>query len=204
MPSELPELLVADVSSWHKWLADNHSGHAGVFLVLAKKGTLDPTSLRYDEALEVALCHGWIDGRVGRRDEATYRQRFTPRRSRSSWSRRNVEKVARLQQDGRMQPAGLAAVQAAKANGRWERAYAGSATIEVPDDLRAALAEDGRAAATFAELSAQNRYAILYRIGEARRSETRARRIADFVAALAAGKTPHRQSRPSAERRRDA
>jgi len=186
---------VADAAAWRAWLAEHHAAHGGVFLVLAKKGTTEPTSLSYQEALEEALCHGWIDGQVARRDEATFRQRFTRRRPRSSWSRRNVEAVERLQAEGRMLPAGLAAASAARESGRWEKAYAGSATIDVPEDLAAALARNARASAAFAELSAQNRYAVLYRVGEARRPETRARRIEKFIAMLADGQTPHPQAK---------
>src|SRR5580704_5476598 len=135
----LPELLIADAAAWRAWLEGHYADESGVWLVLAKKGTREPTSLSYDEALEEALCHGWIDGQVGRRDEHTYRQRFTPRRARSSWSKRNVGLVERLRAEGLMHPAGLEAVASAKDDGRWEAAYAGQATIEVPADLSAAL-----------------------------------------------------------------
>lgn len=193
MALDLPELIVADAAAWLAWLTDNHSLESGVFLVLAKKGTTCPTSLTYDQALEEALCHGWIDGQVRRRDEATYRQRFTPRRARSNWSARNVQIVARLSEEGRMRPPGLAAVEQAKADGRWERAYRGSASIEVPDDLRAALDARPAAAALFATLNSQNRYSILYRVAEAKRADTRAARIERFVQMLAEGKTIHPQ-----------
>ncbi len=196
MADPLPELLLPDQAHWLDWLADNYREHSGVLLVLGKKGTVEPTSLRYDEALEVALCHGWIDGQVMRRDEVTYRQRFTPRRAKSSWSKRNVEIVERLIAEGRMAPAGLAAVSAAQADGRWEAAYPGSAEIEVPADLAAALAENPAAKAAFARLSAQNRYAILYRVHNTRRPDTRARRIGEFVAMLADGRAPHPQRQP--------
>lgn len=119
MADLLPELLLADGAAWRTWLAADDRGEAGVWLVLAKKGTTEPTTLTYDEALDEALCHGWIDGQVRRRDDRTYRQRFTPRRSRSSWSQSNVTRVQRLLADGRMQPAGLAAVEQAQADGRW-------------------------------------------------------------------------------------
>jgi uncharacterized protein YdeI (YjbR/CyaY-like superfamily) len=190
----LPELLVADGASWRAWLHAHHQG-SGVWLVLARKNVTEPTRLTYDEALEEALCHGWIDGQVGRRDERTYRQRFTPRRARSSWSKRNVGIVERLLADRRMHPAGLAAVDAAKADGRWESAYMGQASIEVPADLDAALAAQPSAAAMFETLTRQNRYAVLYRIHEAKRSDTRARRIERFVAMLARGETLHPQRR---------
>jgi uncharacterized protein YdeI (YjbR/CyaY-like superfamily) len=185
---ELPELIVVDAAAWRAWLGEWH-GSAGVWLVLAKKGTVDPTSLTYDQALEEALCHGWIDGQVGRRDERTYRQRFTPRRARSSWSQRNTALAERLQAEGRMHAAGVAEVERAKADGRWDAAYAGPASIEVPPDLAAALAAEPKALALFETLTGQNRYAILYRIATAKRAETRARRIEQFVAMLARGET---------------
>jgi uncharacterized protein YdeI (YjbR/CyaY-like superfamily) len=197
--AQLPELIVPDAAAWRVWLAEHHEGSAGVSLVLAKKGTTEPTSLTYDQALDEALCYGWIDGQVQRRDETTYRQRFTRRRSRSSWSKRNVGIVERLRLEGRMHPAGVAEVERAKADGRWEAAYAGSASIEVPPDLAAALAAEPRARAMFEILTAQNRYAVLYRIGTAKRAETRSRRIEQFVAMLARGETVYPQKRALAE-----
>jgi uncharacterized protein YdeI (YjbR/CyaY-like superfamily) len=164
-------------------------------LVLAKKGTVEPTSLSYDQALDEALCHGWIDGQVRRLDEHTYRQRFTPRRARSPWSRRNVQMVDRLFAEGRMKPAGIAAVERAKTDGRWDAAYAGQASMEVPPDLEEALAAEPRAMAMFEVLTSQNRYAVLYRIESAKRADTRARRIDQFVAMLARGETVHSQRR---------
>jgi uncharacterized protein YdeI (YjbR/CyaY-like superfamily) len=193
MAVELPELVVADAGAWRDWLTAHHSSAAGVWLVLANKGTTEPTSLRYDEALEEALCYGWIDGQVKSRDGLTHLQRFTPRRARSAWSKRNVGLVERLVADGRMQPPGLAEVERAKADGRWDVAYAGQASIEVPADLAAALAVEPKAAAMFETLSKQNRYAVLYRITTAVRPETRARRIEQFVAMLARGETIHPQ-----------
>jgi uncharacterized protein YdeI (YjbR/CyaY-like superfamily) len=159
--------------------------------VLAKKGTTEPTSLRYDEALEEALCHGWIDGQKRSRDEATFLQRFTPRRARSIWSQRNVGLIERLSEEGRMRPPGVAEVERAKADGRWQAAYAGPASIEVPEDLTAALAASPAAAKAFAELDGQNRYAILHRLETAKRVDTRARRIEKFVEMLARGETLH-------------
>jgi uncharacterized protein YdeI (YjbR/CyaY-like superfamily) len=195
MSEELAELTVADTVAWRKWLARHHDGSPGVWLVLAKKGTTDPTSVTYAQALDEALCHGWIDGQVRRRDDATYRQRFTPRRARSPWSANNVDNIARLLAAGRMHPAGLAAVERAKADGRWEAAYSGQAGMPVPADLTAALAAQPQAAAMFDILTAQNRYAVLYRIEGAKRPETRARRIEQFVAMLARGETVHPQKR---------
>ena len=172
---------------------------AGVWLVLAKKGTTRPTSLTYDEALEEALCHGWIDGQVRRRDEATYRQRFTPRRSRSPWSARNVGIADRLITAGRMHAAGIAEVERARADGRWDAAYAGQASIDVPPDLAAALTAQPRARAMFDVLSSQNRYAVLFRIESAKRPETRARRIELFIAMLSRGETVYPQKRSLGE-----
>ena len=193
--AEPPELIVADASAWRRWLGRNHGDEGGVWLVLAKKGTTEPTSLTYDEALEEALCHGWIDGQVRRRDDATYRQRFTPRRRRSPWSKRNVGLAERLHAEGRLHPAGIAEVERAKADGRWEAAYAGPASIEVPEDLAAALEAEPRAQELFGRLTSRNRYAILYRVTTAKRPDTRAKRIAESVAMLARGETPHPQKR---------
>lgn len=195
MAAELVDLTVADAGAWRAWLEEHHTQPDGVWLTLAKKGTTTPTSLRYAEALEEALCFGWIDGQARPGDGHTYSQRFTPRRPRSRWSKRNVERIARLEAEGRLHPAGRAEVERAKADGRWEAAYASSSTIEVPDDLAAALAAEPRAQAMFDILTAANRYAVLYRIEDAKRAETRARRIADFVAMLARGETPHPQKR---------
>ena len=184
-----------DAAGWRAWLAKHHADPAGVWLVLAKKGTEKPTNLTYDQALEEALCHGWIDGQVRRRDETTYRQRFTPRRSRSSWSKRNTEIVGRLLAEGRMHAAGVAEVKRAKADGRWDAAYAGPASVEVPPDLADALAAEPKAQAMFENLNSQNRYAVLFRVSSAKRAETRARKIEQFVAMLARGETVYPQRR---------
>ncbi len=195
MTQELPELVVRDVAAWRRWLRRHHTREQGVWLVLAKKGTTEPTTLTYGEALEEALCHGWIDGQVGRRDAATYRQRFTPRRPRSAWSKNNVEKVTRLAAEGRMQAAGEAEVERARADGRLEAAYAGQASAEPPEDLLEAIAAVPAAQAMFDVLTRQNRYALIYRVGAAKRADTRARRIAGFVDMLARGETPFPQRR---------
>ena len=195
MADELPELVVRDAAAWRTWLAKHHANPVGIWLVLAKKGTEKPTSLTYDQALEEALCHGWIDGQAGRRDEATYRQRFTPRRRRSAWSKRNTGIAERLIAEDRMRPAGHAEVERAKADGRWEAAYAGPASMEVPADLAEALAAEPKAQAMFEGLNSQNRYAILYRIATAKRADTRARKIEQFVAMLSRGETVHPQKR---------
>ncbi|MFA7324860.1 MAG: YdeI/OmpD-associated family protein [Candidatus Nanopelagicales bacterium] len=195
MAPELPELLVLDAAAWADWLMERHADDAGVWLVLAKKGTVTPTSLTYNDALEEALCHGWIDGQKGRRDESTFRQRFTPRRPGSIWSRRNVGLAEQLISNGRMHASGLLAVEQARADGRWDAAYHGSATIEVPDDLAAALATSPKASMMFAILTSQNRYAILFRVADAKRAETRASRIEKFVDMLARGETVYPQKR---------
>jgi uncharacterized protein YdeI (YjbR/CyaY-like superfamily) len=193
--TELPELIVADAAAWRRWLARHHTDPAGVWLMLAKKGTTDPTRLTHDQALPEALCHGWIDGQTRRGNETTYFQRFTPRTRRSAWSKRNTTMAERLIAEDRMQPAGLAAVEAARADGRWAAAYAGPATIEVPPDLAAALSADPRAQAMFAVLTSQNRYAILYRLHTATRPDARSRRIREFVTMLARGETIYPQKR---------
>ena len=193
MANDYEELLLAGDAEWRAWLDCFHDESPGVWLVLAKKGRTEPTALTYEQALLEALCVGWIDGQVRRRDEATYRQRFTQRRDRSVWSKRNVDLAERLQAEGRMRPAGQAAIERAREDGSWEKAYAGPATIDVPDDLAAALAEQPRAAAMFARLTSQNRYAILYRLATAKRSETRARRLTQYVAMLARGETIYPQ-----------
>ena len=197
--SDIPdEILLADASSWRRWLRANHAAVSGIWLVLARKGTNEPTSLSYDQALDEALAHGWIDGQVRRRDELTFRQRFTPRRPRSSWSARNVGIVERLTSEGRMQPAGLAAVESARQDGRWEQAYHGPARAEVPDDLAAALAAEPRAQAMFKTLTSQNRYAILFRIQSTRTPAGREKAIRRFVEMLARGETVHPQRRRAA------
>jgi len=195
MTAEQPMLTVADADAWREWLGEHHEQSQGVWLVLAKKGTTDPTSLSYDEALDEALCHGWIDGQAMRLDERTYRQRFTPRRVRSTWSKRNVGIVARLESEGRMRAVGVAERKRAQADGRWEAAYSGQAAMEVPADLAAALKAEPSAQAMFEILTSQNRYAVLFRIKNVKRADTRARRIEQFVAMLARGETPHPQKR---------
>jgi uncharacterized protein YdeI (YjbR/CyaY-like superfamily) len=188
---EIEELLVSDAAAWGAWLSAQHAQAGAVWLVLAKKGTIQPTSLTYDQALEEALCHGWIDGQVRRRDETTYRQRFTRRRARSAWSKRNVGIAQRLIAEERMKPPGAAEVERAQADGRWEAAYAGPASIEVPAELAVALAANPAASEMFAKLSGQNRYAILYRIATAKQAKTRTRRIEQFTEMLARGETIH-------------
>lgn len=200
MADVLAELILADALAWQAWLRVHHEDAPGIWLVLTKKGNRAPTELTYDQALDEALCHGWIDGQVKRRDEHTYRQRFTPRRARSAWSKRNVGIVERLQAEGRMQPSGLLAVALAKEDGRWDAAYQGQGSIEVPADLAEALAAEPRAQAMFDILTSQNRYAVLHRIHAAKRSDTRVRRIERFIEMLARGETVHPQTRALTKR----
>ena len=190
-----PELTVADAAAWRDWLSEHHQNPTGVWLLLAKKGTIEPTSLGYDQAMDEALCWGWIDGQVKRRDDATYRQRYTARRLRSQWSQRNVGIIARLDAEGRMQPAGWAEVERAKADGRWEAAYAGPAGIVVPPDLAVALAAEPKAQAMYEILTSQNRYAVISRIESLKRADSRARRVEQYVAMLALGQTIYPQKR---------
>lgn len=197
MAADPPQLIVRDAAAWRTWLAENVDEQAGVWLVLAKKGTTDPTGLSYAAALEEALCHGWIDGQARRRDEGTYVQRFTQRRRRSMWSQRNVGNVERLTAEGRMHRQGLSEVARAKADGRWEAAYAGPATAEIPADLTEALAARPEAQAMFENLTSQNRFAVLHRLGAAKRQETRARRIEQCVDMLARGETFYPQRKRS-------
>jgi uncharacterized protein YdeI (YjbR/CyaY-like superfamily) len=197
--SDLVELLVPDAKAWRAWLDSHDPGHPGVWLVLHKKGG-QTTALTYAQALDEALCFGWIDGQIARRDDDSYRQRFTPRRPNSAWSQRNVEHVARLTKAGRMQPAGIAAVDAAKAQGRWEAAYLGQAATKTPPDLAQALAANPRAAATFDELNAANRYAIVYRLNAVKRTSTRDRKLAEYIEMLARGESLH-PPKPRKDRR---
>lgn len=190
---DLPVLTVTDAEGWSRWLAQHGRQSEGVWLVLAKKATAEVTSLTYDEALEEAICHGWVDGQLSRGDERAYRRRFTPRRPGSAWSKRNVSLADKLLEEGRMRPEGLAAIERAKADGNWGRAYEGQAAIEVPSDLASALAANPPALAMFEGLDAANRYAVLYRVATAKREETRRRRVEQFVAMLARGETVHPQ-----------
>lgn len=187
---ELPVLPFDSREDWRAWLADQHGSSAGVWLKIAKAGS-GIASVSYPDAVEVALCFGWIDGQKRPCDEAYWLQRFTPRGPRSRWSRINRDRATALIEAGVMHPAGLREVERAKADGRWEAAYAGQRTATVPDDLRRALDESPAAAEFFATLDGANRYAILYRVQDAKRPETRARRIAKFVTMLANGEKLH-------------
>jgi uncharacterized protein YdeI (YjbR/CyaY-like superfamily) len=176
----------ASDAEWERWLDENHASVDGVWIKMAKKGT-GIESVRYPEVLDTALCFGWIDGKRLALDEQYFLQRFVPRRPRSNWSRINVDKVERLAAEGRMRSAGTAEVERAKADGRWAAAYEGQRLSTVPDDLQAELDARPEAKAFFEGLNKQNRFAILYQLQDAKRPETRARRLAKFVAMLEAG-----------------
>ena len=187
MAADLPILSFPTQAAFEAWLAGQHRSAPGVWVKFAKKGAGAP-SVTKAQAVESALAYGWIDGLLRPFDEHWWLTRFTPRRPRSKWSRINCETAERLIAEGRMQPAGLAEVEAAKADGRWEAAYPSHRQIQVPDDLQEALDANPRAAAFFAQLDRNNRYAILYRLHDARKPETRARRLEQFVAMLAEGR----------------
>lgn len=180
----LPVLEFGGPPEWEQWLDEHHSDAKGLWLKFAKKGA-DAVTVTYAEAVDVALCYGWIDGKAGSFDESFWLQRFTPRGPRSKWSQINVAKVQRLTETGLMQPSGLAAVEAARQDGRWDAAYSPPSTITVPADLQAALDGSPTAAAFFETLNGTNRFAVLHRIDDAKRPETRARRIAKYVEMLA-------------------
>jgi uncharacterized protein YdeI (YjbR/CyaY-like superfamily) len=190
MADELPTLLFTGPAELEAWLEENHAASQGVWLQIAKKGAKEP-SVTYDEAVELALCFGWIDSQVRRFDEEHYIQRFTPRRPRGRWSRINREKAEVLIAAGKVRPVGLAEVEAAKSDGRWEAAYEGQRTAKVPPDLQAELDANPAAAEFFASLSSANRYAILYRLDDAKKPETRERRLRNFVAMLERGEKIH-------------
>ncbi|MFD1720722.1 YdeI/OmpD-associated family protein [Amnibacterium endophyticum] len=184
-------LVLPDAAAWRAWLDEHEGVSDGVWLRLAKKGTLVPTSLTYAQALDEALCSGWIDGQKRAFDEATFVERFTPRRRASLWSARNVGLVAALIEQGRMRPAGQAEIDRAKADGRWDRAYAGASTMTVPDDLAAACAASPVLAEAFAALDRTNRYAVLHRLATAPSPAARANRLATLAAMLERGDVPH-------------
>jgi uncharacterized protein YdeI (YjbR/CyaY-like superfamily) len=198
---ELEELVVADAAALRAWLLEHHETSPGVWLALAKKGGI-VTTLTWQQAVDEALCVGWIDGQTRKRDDETSSIRFTPRRARSTWSQRNVEHVARLEAEGRMLPAGRAAVEAAKADGRWQAAYPAQSESALPDDLAAAIAANPAAQAMFEVLTKANRFALIYRLGAVKRAETRERKIGEFVAMLARHETIHPQKARPAGRER--
>ena len=186
LPTDLPVLAFADQAALEAWLEAEHESAPGLYVKIAKKASGVP-SVDWEQMVEVLLCFGWIDGRANRLDDSFYLQRITPRRPRSVWSLKNVATVERLTAEGRMRPAGLAVVEAAKADGRWERAYAGPATITVPDDLAAALDAVPAARTAFDALKGQDRYSVLHRVHTATTEKTREKRIAALVDQLAAG-----------------
>ena len=186
--TELPTLLFESKKKFAGWLAKNHDKSAGVWLKIAKKAT-GISTVSYAEALDVALCYGWIDGQRNSFDENYFLQKFTPRRPKSIWSKINVEKVAGLIASGEMKPAGLKAVEAAKQDGRWDAAYASQKTIVVPADFQSALEKNRKAKAFFETLTGSRRYAFLFRIETAKKAETRGKRIRQFVEMLEKGKT---------------
>lgn len=191
MPDDgLPVLGPGSSAEWDAWLSEHHADSPGLWLKIPKKGSGAP-GVTYPDALSLALCHGWIDGQKSRLDGDYWLQRFTPRRAGSKWSRINRDQAAALIESGQMRPAGLREVELARADGRWTAAYESQSTAAVPEDLARALAGNGAAAAFFERLDRGNRYAILYRIADAKRPDTRARRIATFVAMLSEGKKIH-------------
>ncbi|MCC9175771.1 YdeI/OmpD-associated family protein [Arthrobacter sp. zg-Y179] len=194
MTRDLPELLLPDAGAWREWLEHNYGLSGGVRLVLGKKGG-NVTRLTYREALDEALCFGWIDAQADRRDEESYLQRFQPRGPRSIWSLRNVGFINRLEAEGRMHPAGRDAVLSAKVDGRWDAAYAGSATAEIPEDLRAAIAAVPSAQEMFDVLTSQNRFAMYFRLKGLKTQAARERRIADYVQMLSEHRAPYPQKR---------
>jgi uncharacterized protein YdeI (YjbR/CyaY-like superfamily) len=198
---DLPVIAFASPEAWDAWLSVQSAGAKGLWLKIAKKSSGVRTISR-DEAVDAALCHGWIDGQLGRLDVTYWLIRFTPRTSTSIWSEKNRVRALELVEQGRMQPAGLREIERAQKDGRWQKAYASPSKAEVPDDLAAALARNRKAHAFFETLSRQNRYAILYRTHTAKKPETRAARIEKFVAMLASGETIYPQkasARPKAE-----
>ncbi len=187
---ELPIKEFATQQDWEAWLAEHYADPTGIWLKFAKKAT-GVLSISYSEALESALCYGWIDGQKAAFDEQYWLQKFTPRRAKSIWSQINCDKATTLIESGRIQPSGLRQVELAKADGRWEAAYAGQSKATVPDDLQDALDKNSQAHDFFLTLNSVNRYAILFRIQTAKKAETRAARIQKFVDMLAKGEKIH-------------
>ena len=185
---ELPTLPFESKMKFAEWLAKNHDKSAGVWVKLAKKGSGIP-SITITEALDVALCYGWIDGQRASFDENYYLQKYTPRRPKSIWSKINVENVKRLIASGEMKPSGLKAVEAAKQDGRWAAAYSSSKNIIVPEDFQSALSKNKKAKTFFESLTGSKRYSFLFRIETAKKAETRAKRILQFVEMLEKGET---------------
>ncbi|MGO4291611.1 YdeI/OmpD-associated family protein [Chitinophaga sp. RAB17] len=183
-PKEIPELSFETQQQWEKWLKSNHTQTEGIWLIIYKKNSKIP-SINYDQALEEALCYGWIDGIKKSKDEVSFLQKFTPRRAKSIWSEKNTKHIERLTAEGRMKPAGIAQVEAAKADGRWENAYAAGSKATIPEDFMAALKKNKKALAFFDTLNKQNLFAIYFRLQNAKKPETRAKRITTFIEMLA-------------------
>ena len=186
----LPVLDFADADAWEAWLAAQGGTAKGLWLKIAKAGNTE-SSLTKAQAIDAALCHGWIDGQIDKWDQAWFLTRFTPRKRTSKWSENNRKRAEQLVAEGRVAPAGLSEIAAAKADGRWDAAYAPASTAEEPEDLRAALDAEPGARAFFDTLSGANRYAILYRVQTAKKAETRAARIEKFVGMCRRGETVH-------------
>ncbi len=191
---DLETIAFASPAAFEKWLAKNHEKSPGIWLKIAKKIS-GVASVTYAEALDVALMFGWIDGQKNSFDASYFLQRFTPRRSKSKWSKINCAKAAALIASKKMQPAGLREVEAAKKDGRWDAAYAGQKSSTVPDDFKRALAKNKKAAAFFETISSANRYAIIYRLHHTKKPELRAAKIEKFITMLAAGETIHPQKK---------
>ncbi|MHB8619107.1 MAG: YdeI/OmpD-associated family protein [Chloroflexota bacterium] len=189
-PGGLPVIAFVSAADWDAWLAEHQADQAGLWLKIAKKGS-GLATVSYAEALDVALCRGWIDGQKEKLDDQCWLQRFTPRRAGSKWSAINRARAIALTERGRMQPAGIRQIDQARADGRWDVAYAGSKSSTVPDDLQRALDRDEAARAFFATLDSRNRYAILYRVQDTKTPEARARRVEKYVAMLSEGKKIH-------------
>jgi uncharacterized protein YdeI (YjbR/CyaY-like superfamily) len=185
---DLPVLAFKSMQAFDAWLTSQPRDCPGLWLKIAKKSA-GIASISRDEAVDAALCHGWIDGQLDKFDDAYWLIRFTPRQSTSKWSEKNRARVLELVALGRVRAAGLSEIERAKKDGRWEAAYARQSTAEVPDDLRLALSKSKRAKAFFETLDSKNRFSILYRIHDAKKPETRAARIEKFVAMLVAGET---------------
>jgi uncharacterized protein YdeI (YjbR/CyaY-like superfamily) len=185
--AELLQIECTSAKEWAAWLAKHHANSDGVWLTFQRNAAKKET-LTYEQAVEAALCYGWIDGQSQRIDESCWRQRYTPRRARSKWSKINREKVEALTRAKRMKPAGLREVERAKADGRWDAAYDAPSRVQIPPDLAKALEENKKAMAFFAALDSRNRFAILHRLQTAAKPETRAKRLAAFVAMLSEGR----------------
>jgi uncharacterized protein YdeI (YjbR/CyaY-like superfamily) len=188
--NELSVLEFKTQAEWARWLHKNHSQLDGIWMKYAKKDSGIKT-VSHSEAIDTALCYGWIDSQAKGLDDKYHLVKFTPRRPRSVWSKINVDRVGRLMAEGKMKPAGLAQVEAAKADGRWEKAYAGQATAEIPQDFKAALAKNKKAADFYESLNKANKYAFIWRLHHVKRAETRAANIEKYIEMLAEGQTFH-------------